>query len=148
MNCHPPASSVLEISQARKLERIAISFSRGPSQPRDWTLISCLAGRFFTTESPGKPTGVESKWHLDFKMYKARFLTHKQDNYKVQLGFLGGRVVKNLPANAENTREADSVPEWGRPPGRGNGNQLKYSCLEDSTDRGAWQATVHGVTKS
>ena len=47
-------------------------------------------------------------------------------------GFLGGTVVKNLPANAENTRDADSVPEWGRSPGGGNGNQLKYSCVENS----------------
>ena len=36
----------------------------------------------------------------------------------------------------------------GRPPGEGNGNPLQYSCLESSMDRGAWQATVHGVTKS
>ena len=81
-------------------------------------------------------------------MYKTRFLTHKQENYKKQLGFLGDTVVKNLPANAENTRDVDSIPEWGRAPGGGNGNQLKYSCPENSTDRGAWQATVHGVTKS
>ena len=81
-------------------------------------------------------------------MYKARFLTHKQENYKKQLGFPSGTVVKNLPANAENTRDADSIPEWGRSPGGGNGNQLKYSCVENSTDRGAWQVTVYGVTKS
>ena len=40
------------------------------------------------------------------------------------------------------------IPEWGRSPGAGNGNPLQYSCLENSTDRGAWQTTVHWVTKS
>ena len=49
-----PGSSVHGISQARILEWVAISFSRGSSQPRDWTCISCIAGRFFTAEPPGK----------------------------------------------------------------------------------------------
>ena len=42
----------------------------------------------------------------------------------------------------------DLIPESGRSPGDGNGNPLRYSCLENPTDRGAWQATVHGVAKS
>ena len=41
-----------------------------------------------------------------------------------------------------------SIPGLGRSPGEGNGSILQYSCLENSMDRGAWQATVHGVTKS
>ena len=41
-----------------------------------------------------------------------------------------------------------SIPEMGRSPGEGNGNPLQYSCLENLTDRGAWEAAVHGVTKS
>ena len=41
-----------------------------------------------------------------------------------------------------------SIPGLGRSPGGGNGNPLQYSCLENSRDRGAWQATVHGVAKS
>ena len=45
-------------------------------------------------------------------------------------------------------QEMGSVPGSGRSPGEGNGNPLQYSCLENSTDRGAWQATVHGVTES
>ena len=50
-----PGSSVHETSQARILEWVAMSFSRGFSQPRDWTCISCIAGRFHTTKSPEKP---------------------------------------------------------------------------------------------
>ena len=60
------------------------------------------------------------------------------------LGFPGGSVVKNLPADAG---DAVSIPQSGRPPGEGNGNTLQYSCLGNPMDRGAWQATVHGVAK-
>jgi len=52
-------------------------------------------------------------------------------------------VVKNPPANA-----GDVIPGLGRSPGGGHGNPLKYSCLENPKDRGAWQATVHGVAKT
>ena len=53
-------------------------------------------------------------------------------------------MVNNLPANAG---DADSVPGLERSPARGNGNPLQYSCLENSMDRGAWWAAVHGVSK-
>ena len=56
-------------------------------------------------------------------------------------------VVKNLPVNAGDTRDAGSIPGLGRSPGVGNGNLLQYSCLEHPMDRGAWRATVHRVTK-
>ena len=56
MDCSLPGSSVHGISQTRILECVAISFSRGSSQPRHQTHISCIAGRLFTTEPPGKPT--------------------------------------------------------------------------------------------
>ena len=57
-------------------------------------------------------------------------------------------MVKNLLANARDIRDVGSIPGSGRSPGEGNGNPLQYSCLENSTDRGAWWATVHGVAKS
>ena len=60
-------------------------------------------------------------------------------------GFLGGSVVKNLPANAG---DVGSIPGLGRSPGVGNGNPLQYSCLENFMDRGVWWATVHGVVQS
>ena len=53
MDCSPPGSSVHGTSQARILEWVVISFSRGSSQPRDQTLVYRTAGRFFTTEPPG-----------------------------------------------------------------------------------------------
>ena len=60
-------------------------------------------------------------------------------------------VVKSLPANAGDTRDArdvGSIPGSGRSPGGGHGTPLQYSCLENPMDRGAWWATVHGITKS
>ena len=55
VDCSPPGSFVQEISQARILEWFALSFSRAFSQPRDWTQVkTCIAGRFFTSESPRK----------------------------------------------------------------------------------------------
>ena len=56
-------------------------------------------------------------------------------------------MVKNLPANARDIRDADSIPGLGRSPGEGNGNPLQYSYPENPMDRGTWQATVHKVTK-
>ena len=58
--------------------------------------------------------------------------------------FPGSSVVKNLPANAGDT---GSIPGSGRSFGEGNGNPFQYSWLGNPADRGAWQATVHGVTK-
>ena len=57
-------------------------------------------------------------------------------------------VVKNLPANAGDTRDMGSIPGLGRYPGVGNGNPLQHSCLENSMEREAWQATVHLVVKT
>ena len=61
-----------------------------------------------------------------------------------RLGFSGGSVVKNPPANAGNV---SSIPGLGRSPGGGNGTQLQYSCLGNPMDRGAWRAAVRGVAK-
>ena len=62
-------------------------------------------------------------------------------------GFSGGSVVKNLPANAGDTRDVGSIPGSGRFPRGGNGNPLQYSCLENPMNRGAWRATVHGLQR-
>ena len=93
MDCGPPGSSVHRISQARILEWVAISFSRGSSWPRGWTRgscqISCIAGRFLTTEPPGKPCSSQTpssippssplplgNHHL-FSMFVSLFLFHR-----------------------------------------------------------------------
>ena len=63
-------------------------------------------------------------------------------------GFPVVLVIKNLPVNAEDTGDIDSIPWSGRSPARGNENPLQYSCLGNAMDRGAWCAIVHGVAKS
>ena len=57
-------------------------------------------------------------------------------------------VLKNLSADEGDVRDLDSIPGLGRSPGGGHGNPVQYSCMENSIDRGAWWATVHGVTES
>ena len=64
------------------------------------------------------------------------------------LGFPGGAVVKNPPANAGDEGDSGSIPGSGRSPGVGNGTKLQNSCLENLMDRGDWWATVHEVAKS
>ena len=79
------------------------------------------------------------------------FLETHKNNFLVlvcvYVGFPGGSVVQNEPANAGNTGDTGSIPGLGRSPGGGNGNPLLYSCLENPMDKGAWRATVHGITK-
>jgi len=71
---------------------------------------------------------------------------HFDLNFCLKLrAFLVAQTVKNLPAVWETP---GLIPGLGRSSGEGNGNPLQYSCLENSMDRGAWQATVHGVAKS
>ena len=78
-----------------------------------------------------------------------RVIEHDDGNFPCLhtwgLGFPGGSVVKNLPANAGN---AGSIPELGRFPGEGNGNSLQYSYLGNSMHGGTWWGIVHGVAKS
>ena len=57
-------------------------------------------------------------------------------------------MIKNLAANAGDTRDASSIPGWGRSSTVGNYNPLQYSCLENSMGRGAWQTTIHRATES
>ena len=89
-------------------------------------LFSCTAGRFFTLWAM-----------LDLKKYFASICC-------VYCDFLGGSVVKNLPANAGDPG-LNSV--LGRSSGEWNGNPLQCSCLENPMNRGAWKASIHGVAK-
>ena len=56
-------------------------------------------------------------------------------------------MVENPPASAGDERDTGLIPGSGRSPGEGRGYPLQYACLENSMDRAAWQATVHGVAK-
>ena len=80
MDCSPPGSSVHGILQARKLEWIAMPSSRGSSQPRDWTWVSCPAGRFFTVWATREAYSLEllkisSHKYIEFLSYNLSLKT-------------------------------------------------------------------------
>ena len=101
---------------------------------------------------PAKPQGKPKNTGVgSLPLLQGIFLT-RESNWGLlhcrqvlyQLSYLGSPVVKNPPTNVRNE---GSIPGLRRSPGEGHGNLLQYFCLENPTDRGAWQATVHGVTK-
>ena len=127
MNCSLLGSFVHRISQEWLLEWVAISLSKGSSWPRGQTCVSCIAGRFFHCWA-----NRETQRHNDV------FLSYTR-------GFPGGSDSK---VSAYNAGDLGLIPGPGRSPGEGNGNPLRYSCLENPMGGGAWWATVHGVTKN
>ena len=79
------------------------------------------------------------------------YLTYMQSTSWEMLGWKKHKLESRLLGEISRTWAISNPPKnstWNRSPGEGYGNPLQYSCLEDPTDRGAWQATVHGVTKS
>ena len=81
-----------------------------------------------------------------FRTHALLFIS-KTDLY-FQWGFQVVLVVKNLLANAGNSREVHSIPGMGRSPGEANGNPLQYSCQGNPMVRGVWRATVLGIAKN
>ena len=77
MDCSPPGSSVQGILQARILEWVAISFSRGSSQPRDWTQVSCIAGRLYRLRQPGVIGLLISKNCFWYNFYQRVVISYK-----------------------------------------------------------------------
>ena len=65
-----------------------------------------------------------------------------------QVGFAGGSVGKESSYNAGDAGSTGLIPGSGRSPGRGHGNPVQYSCLDNPMDSGAWRATVHSVAES
>ena len=133
-DCSLPGSSVHGISQARILEQVAVSFSRAHSQPGDQSHVSCVSC-----------FGRQILYHCaTLGASLITYLPTKSPWRASQVAL----VVKNPPANAGDAGDMGLIPGSGRSPGEGNGNLAQYSCLENTMDRRAWWATVHGVTKS
>ena len=162
----PTGSSVHGISQARILEWVVISYSRGSSWSRDQTCGSwgsCISRGSLPLSHLGSPPlsrrpqflplGIspysyswQGSWLLPGQMIWEK--TKAASKMTATVALQVALVVKNPPANAGDIRGASSIPGLGRSPGVGNSNPLQYSCLENPMDRGAWQATAHTVAKS
>ena len=82
-------------------------------------------------------------WKKRVRLKKNWFL----EIYYHNLGFPGGLVVNNPPANAGDTKDISLIPGSERYPGEGNGHPLQYSCLGSPMEKGDWQSTDHGVMK-
>ena len=85
-----------------------------------------------------------SPWGREESDTTERLHVHFHFSYSLTVGFPGSSAVKNTLATAG---DAGSIPGLERSLREGNGYPLQCSCLENSTDRGAWQATVHRITK-
>ena len=142
MDCSPPGSSVHGFSQARILQWVAISFSRGSSQPRDRTWVSHTAGRHFTfwaTREALKDGITHSK--------KAHTNVFNWQN-QIYIKNPSSKSLKNVVFSLlSSVSHVCSVVSDSLQP-HGNGNTLQYSCLENAMDGGAWYATDHGIAES
>ena len=130
MDCSPQGSSVHGILQARILGWLAISSSRGPSPSGDQTQVSCIADSF-VLEPAGK--------------LLAPFIS-KSPKFVPTTFYSLGKSLCGITIG--NVRDVDLIPGSGRCPGGGRGHWPQYACLENAMDRGAWWATVHGVSRS
>ena len=86
----------------------------------------------------------------EFSIFAGILSAALSQHHKVKWGHYynpGGTVIKNVPANAGDKGDKSSIPGSGRSPGERNSNPLQYSCPENSTEKGALQATAHGITK-
>ena len=109
----------------------------------------CLSPSIGLGTQEGTCPGHTGCQEPEIRVYRSYIPAGSSSKHTVWTYFLqyfpGGSVVKHLSANA---RDMGSILESGRSPREGNSNPLQYSCLENAMDRGARQATVHGVTKS
>ena len=130
-----------------------------------WTWVWTSSGSWWWTGKPGVLQSMGSqrighdwvtelihthtmKYYSAIKKNEVLPFATIWDDLEIIMGFPDGAMVKYLPASTGDARDTGSIPGLGRSPGVGNGNPPQYSCLENSVDRGAWWATVHGVTKS
>ena len=168
-------SRCLELLQVLGMEQgttLTSSSREAPFSRRQTVALSVLVLTMLREEQVHWPSGTLQTWHLGPANHLwgiANCLENPRDGgawWAAVYGVAQSRtrlkrlssssssssqvvlVVKNLPANAGDSRDMDSIPGLGISPGVGNGNPLQYSCLENSTDRGAWRATVHGDTES
>ena len=135
MDCNPPGSSVHEIFQARILEWVAISFSNAWK----WKVKVKLLSRVRPSATPWTAALVRQVKRMVTTGLKTVIWSPIRWNEP---------VVIDSKESARNAGDLGLIPRSGRSPEEGNSYSHQYSCLENSMDRGAWRATVHGVAKS
>ena len=118
-------TSVYEYYPHKSLESISLA------------LLSFITSNFYSLTLPHSRMYILSKNTCFIHLYVACLYIYIQ-------GFPGVSVVKN---QADNTGDMGFIPGSGRSPGEGNGKPLQYSCLENPMGSGAWQSTIHGVSK-
>ena len=136
MECSPPASSVHGILQARILEWVPISFSRGFSQPTDQTQLSCIAGKQLKQENVDSHAYTSHSQTLESKNYRASLESRER---KIKHSRKGNNVLVNIwipwysdgEESSCNAGDLGSVAGLGISPGGEHGNPLQYSCLEN-----------------
>ena len=153
MDCSSPGSSVHGILQERIVEWVAVSFSRGSSQPRDWTQVSYTTGRFFTIwatreaqdflktsinsfQPAGLPHGFQT---FQFPQFCEPIPLYVYIYIYTYIGFSCGSAGKE---SARNLGNLVSIPGLERSPGEGKGYPLQYSSPENSMNY-----IIHWVTK-
>ena len=161
MDCSPPGSSVHGILQARRLEWVAISSSRGSSRPRDRPRSPALQADTLTSEPLGKSTltnpirtpvlryiCVVGYVCVDILLWRKQWhptpvlLPGKSHGQRSQVGY-----SPRGPKESDTTERLHfhfSLSCFGK----GNGNPLQCSCLESPRDGGAWWAAVYGIARS
>ena len=135
MDCSLPGSSVHGIFQARILEWVAISFSRGSSRPRDRACISFIS-------CIGRQVLYHCTGEVIYMCVCVCVCVCVCMNVCRLPWWLSGKE------SARNAGDPGSIPRSGRSPGGEYGNPLQHSCLESPMDRGAWWAAVHRVAES
>ena len=108
----------------------------------------CLLGFFFFFFKWKQKVTVVGLGNICYLGRVSLTLASFESWYASQLASQVVLMIKNLPANAGDIRDAGSILGSRRSPGEGHGIPLQYSCLENPMDRGAWQATVYRVAKS
>ena len=107
--------------------------------PMDCSPPGCSVHGVYSHSDRDKANDIVQMWENE------KGLCLRFEGVPVTRGFPGGSVVKNLPVNAG---DSSLIPGSGRSSGGGNGSPLKYSCLENLIDKGAWWATVQGVARA
>ena len=144
MNCSLSGSSVHGILQTRILEWVAISFSRGSSQPRDGAQVSRIAGRCFTLWAIREAPIEKVLQKQDSKQFEMINFLAYFDLTGVLCGWSSNRTVFSPKAKSRSWIDLSFFPklqDFGlniHGFGEGNGNPLQYSCLESPMDGGAW----------